>query len=177
MKRLNNDEIMDFLDGTLAPQRRAAIEQHLAQHEDDRLLVDEMRAALTAMHDLEEQDPIRASENFWPKLRDKLPERAPRRLWTTQLAKLFFPQNSRSMLPVRAAAIVAVIALGALWFGPQQSTSPASAGLPPDAKAFIQTATERHDAYVASQPLGTPLGDAASRETGDDDDEAGGSQP
>lgn len=177
MKRLDNNQIMDFLDGTLSPQQRAVIEQHLAQHDDDRALVDEMRLAMTALHDLEEQEPVRASENFWPKLRDKLPERAPRRLWTTQLAKLIFPQNSRGMLPVRAAAIVAVIALGAMWFAPEQSTPTASAGLPADAQAFIQSASARHDAYVASQPLAAPLGDAASRETGDDDDEAGGSQP
>jgi len=179
MKRLDSNEIMNYLDGTLDEAHRAQIEEHLAANAEDRELVDTMRVAMTALHDLDAIEPVRASDDFWMKVRDNLPAQAPRRSWTTQLGNLLWPQTSRLAVSFRVAAVVVVLALASLWFAPQQTTSiQAGNDLSPDAKAFIQMSSKRHQAYVSSQPLaGAPVGDMASAETGDEDDDAGGSTP
>jgi anti-sigma factor RsiW len=179
MKRLDSNEIMNYLDGTLDEAHRARIDAHLLESAEDRELVDTMRVAMGALHDLDAVEPVRAGDDFWMKVRDNLPNKAPRRSWTTQLGNLLWPQTSRVAVSFRVAAVVVILALASLWFGPQQNTSiKAGNDLSPDAKAFIQMSTQRHKAFVSSQPLaGAPVGDMASAETGDEDDDSGGSTP
>lgn len=180
MKRLDNNEIMAYLDGTLDATHRAQVEAHLASHDEDRELVATMRVAMDALHELDELEPVRASDDFWPKLRDKLPAQPPRRSWMDRLSALLSPQTSRAALSLRVAVVAGILALAGLWFAPQQSIQPTQAHkeLSPAAKAFVQMASQRHSDYVSSQPLGgAPVGDTASAETGDEEDEAGGSTP
>jgi len=178
MKRLDSNEIMNYLDGTLDEAHRARIEAHLAENAEDRELVDTMRVTMSALHDLDAVEPVRAGDDFWMKVRDNLPAKAPRRSWTTQLGNMLWPQTSRVAFSFRVAVVVGILALASLWFAPQQTTPSLKAELSPDAKAFIQMSSKRHQAYVSSQPLaGAPVGDIASAETGDEEDDAGGSTP
>ncbi len=181
--KLDPNEMMDYLDGTLDETCRAQIEAHLASDAEDRELVEIMRVSMQELHELDEREPVRASDDFWIKVRNGLPAKAPRRSIWTQMAGWIWPQpglsQSRNGFSMRVAAVAIVIALMGVWFAPKQSQQPVVAGeLPPDAEMFIKMATQRHNAFVASQPLGSaPVGDLASGETGDEDDEPGGSTP
>jgi anti-sigma factor RsiW len=182
MKRLDANEMMDYVDGTLDDARRAEVEKHLQQCAEDRELISTMRVAVQALHELDEREPVRASDDFWMKVRAGLPAQAPRRSWTTQIGAWLWPQTSRAAQSLRVAVIAGIVALMGLWFAPQQSTNVVNASLPPEAQAFVQMATDRHNALVADQPLiGAPVGDLASRETGDEDDDTqsadGGATP
>lgn len=179
--KLDANEMMDYLDGTLDEARRTQVEAHLAEDAEDRELIALMRASMLALHELDEREPVRASDDFWIKVRNGLPANPPKRSLWTQIAGALWPQPglgaSRAGLSLRVGMVAAVIALMALWFAPQQSQQQAIA-LPPDAEAFVKMATQRHNAYVSSQPLsGAPVGDLSSGETGDEDDETGGSTP
>lgn len=179
--KLDANEMMDYLDGALDDARRAKVEAHLAADAEDRELVALMRASMSALHELDEKEPVRASDDFWIKVRNGLPSSPPRRSLWTQLTGALWPQPglgaSRTGMSLRVAVVAGIIALMGVWFAPQQSQQPAVA-IPPDAKAFIKMATERHKAYVSSQPLnGAPAGDVNSAETGDEDDEPGGLTP
>jgi anti-sigma factor RsiW len=180
MKRLDSNEIMDYLDGTLDKARQAQIEAHLAENAEDRELVGTMRVAMQSLHELDAIEPVRAGDDFWMKVRDGLPSQAPRRSWMAQLGAMLAPQTRRTSLALRVAVLAGILALASQWFAPQQSiqTTYAGDGIPADAKAFIQMSSERHSAYVSSQPLsGASGGDTSSAETGDMDDEPGGSTP
>jgi anti-sigma factor RsiW len=179
--KLDANEMMDYLDGTLDDARRAKVEAHLATDAEDRELVALMRASMSALHELDEREPVRASDDFWIKVRNGLPSSPPRRSFWAQLSGALWPQPSvsasRAGLSLRVAVVAGIIALMGVWFAPQQSQQTAVA-IPQDAQAFIQMATDRHKAYVSSQPLnGAPVGDVTSGETGDEDDEPGGSTP
>jgi len=177
MKRLDSSEIMNYLDGTLDKAQQQQVEAHLAANDEDRELVETMRDAMQALHELDAVEPVRAGDDFWMKVRDNLPARAPRRSWTTQLGAMLWPQTSRAAFALRVAVIAGIMALASQWFAPQQTISNSQA-VPKDAQSFIQMATERHHAYISSQPLaGAPVGDTTSAETGDEDDDAGGSTP
>ncbi len=177
MKNLDSNEVMAYLDGSLDTAHRAQVEAHLAQHAEDRALVMQMRAAMDALHALDELEPVRASDDFWMKVRDNLPDKAPRRSWTTQLGAMLWPQTSRTAMALRVAVIAGIVALAGQWFAPQQSIDTARA-LPPEAEMFIKMSTQRHKAYVSSQPLaGAPIGAPLSAETGDEEDDAGGATP
>ena len=181
--KLDANEMMDYFDGTLDDARRTKVEAHLAADAEDRELVALMRASMSALHDLDEREPVRASDDFWIKVRNGLPSSPPRRSFWAQLTGALWPQPgvsaSRAGLSLRVAVVAGIIALMGVWFAPQQSQQPAIAtDLPPDAEMFIKMATDRHKAYVSSQPLnGAPVGDVTSGETGDEDDEPGGSTP
>lgn len=179
--KLDANEMMDYLDGTLDDARRAKVEAHLAVDAEDRELVALMRASMSALHELDEREPVRASDDFWIKVRNGLPSSPPRRSFWAQLTGALWPQPgvsaSRAGLSLRVAVVAGIVALMGVWFAPQQSQREVHA-ISPDAKAFIQMATDRHKAYVSSQPLnGAPVGDVTSGETGDEDDEPGGSTP
>lgn len=177
MKNLDSNEVMAYLDGSLDAAQRTRVEAHLAQHDEDRALVTQMRAAMDALHALDELEPVRASDDFWMKVRDNLPDKAPRRSWTTQLGAMLWPQTSRTAMALRVAVIAGIVALAGQWFAPQQSIQIVEA-LPPEAEMFIRMSTQRHTAYVSSQPLaGAPIGAPLSAETGDEDDEATGATP
>ena len=178
MKRLDSNEIMAYLDGSLDAAHHAQVEAHLAQDGEDRALVAEMRATMSALNALDELEPVRAGDDFWMKVRDNLPAKAPRRSWTTQLGAVLWPQTSRTATALRVAVIAGIIALAGQWFAPQQSISTSQADLPPEAEMFVKMSTQRHAAYVSSQPLaGAPLGAPASVETGDEEDDSRGSTP
>jgi anti-sigma factor RsiW len=178
MKRLDSNEIMDYLDGSLDAAHRAQIEAHLAQDAEDRALVAEIRAAMGALNALDELEPVRAGDDFWMKVRDNLPAKAPRRSWTTQLGAMLWPQTSRPATALRVAVIAGIMALASQWFAPQQDMQPIQASLPPEARMFVNMSSQKHAAYVSSQPLtGAPVGAPASVETGDEDDDTGGSTP
>ena len=70
MTRLSNEQIMDFLDGTLSREESARIESHLLNSPEDRELVDELRFATQSLHDFNVaeygDEPLRVSDNFWP---------------------------------------------------------------------------------------------------------------
>lgn len=179
--KLDPNEMIDYLEGTLDETRRAQIDAHLAADAEDRELIAIMRVSMQELHEMDEREPVRASDDFWIKVRNGLPANPPRRSLWTRMAGVLWPQPglsaSKSGLSLRVAMVAAVIALLGVWFAPQQSQQTAIA-LPPDAEAFVRMATQRHNAYVSSQPLnGAPVGDLSSSETGDEDDEAGGSTP
>jgi anti-sigma factor RsiW len=181
--KLDANEMMDYLDGTLDEARRAQVEAHLAADAEDRELIALMRVSMDALHELDEREPVRASDNFWIKVREGLPANPPKRSIWTQVAGMLWPQpglsQSKNRMSLRIAVVAVVIVLLGVWFAPQQSIAPMQAGsLPPDAEAFVRMSTERHNAYVSSQPLsGASVGDLSSVETGDDDDETGGTTP
>lgn len=173
--KLDPNEMMDYLDGTLDEARLAQIEAHLAADAEDRELIAIMRVSMKELHELDEREPVRASDDFWIKVRNGLPAKAPRCSVWTQFVGAVWPQpglsQSRNGLSLRVAVVAVVIALLGVWFAPPQTQQTAVA-LPPDAEAFIRMATDRHNAYVSSQPLsGAPVGDLASGETGDEEDE------
>ena len=179
--KLDPNEMVDYLEGTLDEARRAKIEAHLAVDAEDRELVALVRASMSALHELDEREPVRASDDFWIKVRNGLPATPPRRSLWTQLTAALWPQPglgaSRGGMSLRVAVVAGIIALMGVWFAPQQSIENPQA-IPRDAEAFIKMATERHKAYVSSQPLnGAPVGDATSAETGDEEDEPGGLTP
>lgn len=174
MKRLTNDQIMDYLDGVLAPDETARLEAHLQQNAEDAELVRELRFANTATQDLRTSEEFRVSENFWPKLRDQLgpaPQRSPFRRLQVSLTRAFTPVtgNSRGRLSVGVAMAVVVLALGVSFLGPKNTITPSVATISAADMAFIQSSADRHDAYVAAEPV-VP-GDASVRETGADDEE------
>ena len=179
MKNLNNDELMDYVDGTLDAARMAAVEAHLKSHAEDAQLAADMKAALGVLKEWDEAEPVRVADDFWPKLRDKLPER-PRRSWLrgtlAQLSGTLRPTPSR--LGWGAAFAALFIALGSFWFAPQKATHQVMADkLTPEEKTFIRQSLDRHGAYDSSQPLGASLplagGDERSAEHGDNEDDDG----
>ena len=173
--KLDPNEMMDYLDGTLDKARHTQIEAHLAADAEDRELISIMRVSMQALHELDEREPVRASDDLWIKVRNGLPAKPPRRSIWTQISGALWPKNglsqSRGGFSMRVAALAIIIALFGVWFAPKQSQQIAVA-LPPDAEMFIKMATQRHNAYVSSQPLsGAPVGDLASTETGDVENE------
>jgi len=156
MKKLTTDDMMAYVDGTLDPARLTEVEKYLESNAEDAALLADMKMALTELHAWDEAEPVRVSENFWPELRDKLPE-APKRNWLRGTASQFgawlWPSNSPLRLSARVAAVVVFIALAASFFAPKNATTPLQALTPAD-QAFIQQSMARHEAYVTSQSLG-----------------------
>ncbi len=178
MTRLSNEQIMDFLDGTLSPQENARIESHLEHSPEDRELVDELRFATQSLHDFNTleygAEPLRVSDNFWPELRGKLGP-APKRGFFRQLSKSFNGAGA-SKPAVRysfgAAFAALALALGMLMFAPKNAQSPVVAGQMTQAdKNFVQQSLKQHETYVQSAPV---AGDVAAAENGSDegDDDA-----
>jgi len=177
MKRLTNDQIMDYLDGVLAPDEVSRLEAHLQQNAEDADLVRELRFANVATQDLRASEEFRVSENFWPNLRDQLgpaPRRSPWRRFLLGLTRALNPVTGTSRggrLSVGAALAAIILALGFSFFGPKSAIDQTRADMPPSAAdlAFIQSSADRHEAYLAAEPV-VP-GDASVRETGADDDD------
>ncbi len=168
MNRLSNDQIMDYLDGTLSPTEASNVENHLKTHAEDAQMVAELRFAMGAAKEWHQSDPLQVSENFWPKLRDNLGPAPKRSAWSqlkNQVASVFGPSRAAKMSFGAALAVIA-IAAGALLFSPQNATNQAIALSDAD-KTFIQQSVKKHEAYVQSQPA---PGDASSLETGAEED-------
>lgn len=160
MKHLNEVELMDILDEQKTVESLSDIDM-------ERL--DDAKLAMMALQAWEEAEPIQAREDFWPRLREKLPEQAPRSTWRRAVDALnawLWPAHSPLAASMRVAMIAAIVALASFWFAPQQAISPVSAGFTPEESAFIERSLQRHDSYIAVDSsdgnLGIPVGDAGS---------------
>ena len=168
MKRLSNEQIMDYLDGTLSAAERTQIESHLASHAEDAATVSELQFAMNAVQEFHANDEMRVSENFWPNLRDNLGP-CPKRSWWSSLLKGAAPQaapRAKWGLGAAFAAIALALAMGAMMMAPQNATTPAVAITRAD-EAFIQQSVQKHEAYVTSQAA---PGDSSARDNGADED-------
>ena len=178
MTRLSNEQIMDYLDGTLSRDERARIESHLLQSPEDRELVDELRFATSSLHDFNVAEygaePMRVSDNFWPELRGKLGP-APKRGFFRQLSKSFNGVGAAKpamRYSFGAGFAALILALGALMFAPKNAQTPVYAEKMTQAdKNFVQLSLKQHETYVQSAPV---AGDVAAAENGSDegDDDA-----
>ncbi|MBV9866816.1 MAG: zf-HC2 domain-containing protein [Abitibacteriaceae bacterium] len=179
MVKINNNDLVDYVDGTLDAARLAAVEAHLRTNAEDAELVSTMKMAQEALGEWDEVEPVKVSDDFWIKVREQLPEQ-PQRSWfrgaLAQLGAWAWPAQSPLRLSMRVAAIAAIIALGAIFFAPQQDIHRGETNQPrltQDEKTFIQQSLDRHSAYVSSQPLSGPSlivpGDVRSAEHGADD--------
>ena len=171
MKRLSNEQIMDYLDGTSSAAERAQVESHLKNNAEDAATVRELQFAMGAAKEWHGADELRVSENFWPNLRDNLGP-APKRSWWSNLVKSARPApvapRAKWGMGAAFAAIALALAMGAMLFAPQNATNPAVATEITSAdKAFIQQSVQKHEAYVTSQAV---PGDTSARETGADED-------
>lgn len=173
MTQLTNEQIIDFLDGTLSPEDAVKVDNHLKTHPEEAALVDELRFAQSFTSELREE-PMRVSDNFWPQLRDQLGPAPKRSVWSN--ARMMFSgatgvkSSSRTTkMSLGAAFAVIAIAASALLFSPKDSTPVAVATPISEAdKTFIQQSMEKHEAYVASEPI---VGDVTSLETGSEAEE------
>jgi len=146
MKRLSDLEMMDYLDGTLSPERVSAVEAHLAAHAEDAELLADLKMARATLHELEAAEPVRAGDDFWLKVRAQLPEeRKASQGILAQLGSWLWPSNSPMGMSLRVAVMAALLAMLATWFGPGQTQYPTMAGtqavpqLSRDQKANIDT--------------------------------------
>lgn len=171
MKRLSNEQIMDYLDGTLGASERAHIESHLASHAEDAATVRELQFAMSAAQSWHAEDEMRVSENFWPNLRDNLGP-CPKRSWWSNLLKGAAPApvapKAKWGLGAAFAAVALAIAMGAMMLAPQSATTPAVATKITTAdEAFIKQSAQKHEAYVTSQAA---PGDTNARDNGADEE-------
>jgi anti-sigma factor RsiW len=155
MKKISEDDMLAFVDGTLDADRAREVEEFLAHNEDEATLAHDMKIALDALHDWDAAEPVAVSAAFWPELREKLPAQPGRRGVRGVLAQwgLISPlgQPSRTLtFSARAAVVAAGVALLALFFAPQKATPSLSA----EDKAFIQQSLKRHEAYELVQSAG-----------------------
>jgi anti-sigma factor RsiW len=153
--KISNEDLMNYVDGTLTAGQVSRVEEHLRAHPEDAELVSEMKLAVQALHDWDAAEPVQVSADFWPRLRDKLPAKPGRSLWR-KVGELVWPSQSRLGLSVRAAAVVvaAILFMAASWFSPKQAVHQVSANAD---DVFIQQSLQKHSAYVQSQPLSAPL--------------------
>lgn len=169
MNNLTNEQIMDYLDGTLEPTELARVETHLKNNPDDAQLVAEMRFALGAAKEWHGSEPLQVSENFWPTLRENLGPAPKRSAWSqlkNQVAGVFGPSRA-ARLSFGAALAAIAIAASALLFAPKNATQPAVADISAADQAFIRQSVQKHEAYIQTQPV---PGDASNLESGDEDD-------
>ena len=124
MKRLNNNDIMDYLDGALSSQRQSEIEAHLQSNAEDAELVNDLKMAQMALVEWDKSEPVRASADFWIKVREQLPaqpQRSPIRGWLSQLGAALWPSYSPVKMTLRVAAVAALLALLSMFLTPDQS--------------------------------------------------------
>lgn len=179
MTRLSNEQIMDFLDGTLSPEEMARIESHLDSHTEDRELVEELRFATQSLHDFNVAEygaqPLRVSDNFWPELREKLGP-APKRGFFRSLIKSLNGAGAAKpavRYSFGAAFAALILAMGMLMFAPKNAQQPLIADqLTTADQTFIQQSLQQHENYVQTAPI---AGDVAAVENTSDegDDDAG----
>ena len=156
MKRLSDTEMMDYLDGTLAPEKAAAVEAHLASSAEDAQLLADLRMAQATLHEMAEAEPIRASDDFWLKVREQLPERvaqssaAPAKGLMAQIGAWLWPSNSPMGMSLRVGAVVAaILAMLMTMFGPGQIRQPTVA-IAPTPK--VLTTSQQRDAATRVPP-------------------------
>lgn len=181
MKKLSTDDMMRFVDGTLEPARQSEVDLYLQHNPEDAELLADMKMALGALHEWHEAEPVKVSEDFWPKLRDKLPERAGNgwlRNISHSLGEMLWPRRSPFQLSARAAAAAVLVALLISFFSPKGATNRVEAALSSADRQFIQQSLVQHRAYAAVQPMTGPaisLGDGRNQDgddSGDGDDDS-----
>ncbi len=161
-------QLMDILD-----------EQKLSGAHDGNLSAEDLSAlndamlAMNALQDWAQDEPIQAREDFWPRLREKLPAQPPRSVSRRVLGVLggwLWPAQAPIAASMRVAVLVAIVALASFWFAPQRAVSPVSA-FSAEETAFIQRSLQQHDNYVATGPADgsfeIPAGDASSADDGE----------
>jgi len=166
--KYKDSHILDYLDNQLCEKDCDHLESQLERDEDTSNAVDDARLAMMALHDLAREDPVTVSDDFWPRLREQLPElpsRNPLSQLATNLSQWVWPASSKWGISARVALLVAVLAMASLWLGPQRTVTPSSA-FSASEKAFIARSMQRHEDYVNTPPsvnsLPLPIGDAAS---------------
>ena len=170
MKRLSNEQIMDYLDGTLSAAERTRVEAHLDANAEDAATVRELQFAMNAAHAWHAGDEMRVSEKFWPALRDNLGPAPQRSLWSRLVgpARGGLVSKPAARWSFGAALAAIVIALGAMFFaGPNARQTAIATDISAADRAFIQQSVRKHEAYVPSQ---NAPGDTAARETGADEE-------
>lgn len=166
--KLNRSKILDYLDDQLDHEESSRMEASLQRRQDETDAVEDARLAMRALHLLAAEEPPRVSEDFWPRLREQLPEQPSRNpLWhfTSAASHWLWPSTSKWAVSARVALLVAVLAMASLWLGPQRTVTPSSA-VSTSEKAFITRSMQRHEDYVNTPPsvnsLPLPVGDAGS---------------
>lgn len=169
MMKLNETNILDYLDDRLNKKDCADMEEALEHSKSKSSDVDDARLGMQALHALASEEPVAVSEDFWPRLREKLPAQPPRNAMaqvTSTLTGLLWPSPSKWAISARVAVVVVVLAMVSLWFGPQRTVTPSSAHLSASEQAFVTRSMQRHADYVNSPPtvnsLPLPVGDAGS---------------
>jgi len=172
MKRLTEQQVMEYLAGELTPADKTRYEAHLAQSAEDAEQIGELQFALSALREWDESEPLRVSQNFWPQLRDQLGPPPQRSAWS-KLRNQFLGlagSPSRTRLSVGVAVATVVVAMGAFLFSPTHSTNQAQATpLTAADTAFVQSSVAQHADYVR-HPLHP--GDEAAYETGADENDS-----
>jgi len=178
MRKVKEEEMLDYLDGRLDKSRMAAVEAHLQTNAQDAQLLDDMKMVGAALRDWDATLPTQASENFWPQLREQLPAQPGRSVLRRMGLKGWaMPTLKISVGAVVAAAVVAMIVF---MSAPQQSVSPSSAAgstLSAADQAFVTQSLQRHETYASGQPMSGALtvpaapGDTHSAETDDANEE------
>jgi len=178
MKKLSQEEMLRFVDGTLDEQRALEVDEFSKIEDEDARLLLEMREAVGLLREWDEAEPVHASADFWPKLRDQLPASPPRNWWSriTAGAEQIAPRRSVWQLSMKAAVAAVVIALAATFFAPKNAQQNLTAApLSPAAQQFIDQSVVRHRTYTAVQPpaIGVVPADGRAQD-GDDDGEDDG---
>lgn len=175
--KMTNDDILDYVDGTLSPERMANMEAYLRSNSEEAMLARDMKEARAALLDWHESEPVRVSDDFWLKVRAQLPESGPRQSFARKVGAWLWPSHSRSGLSLRVAGLAGLAALATLYmFAPRQNAQPSYAKdtRPTTADlAFMSRATKQHNAFATTpDSVLAPVapGDAGSQETGDNDD-------
>jgi len=181
--KITQDDMMNWVDGTLDAGRHQQVDEYLALHAEDAELLADMKEALNALHDWNAAEPVAVSDNFWPRLREQLPERAGgagMRGGVSRLTQWLWPQRSAWRVSGAAAAIALIAIVAASIFAPKNATHPAEAApLSASEQQFIRQSLVQHRAYAAVEPLRlVPLAPADGRNQDGDDggDDSGDSE-
>lgn len=166
--KLKESHIVDYLDDKLRGSDCDTIELQLEQDDSSLGAVDDARLAMQVLHTLASEETVAVSADFWPRLREKLPESPPRnplsRLFA-EVASWTQPSSAKWAISVPVALLIAFLAAVSLWMGPQRTVTPSSA-VTASEKAFISRSMQRHQDYVNTPPsinsLPLPMGDASS---------------
>ena len=196
MMKIRDEELLDYMNGTLDTSRRAQVETHLAEDAELCAMLAEMPLALAALRDWDESENAAAStRDLWPQIREQLPARAgssigrmlprPTRKSAastreaapqSSLLSTLFPTRSPWKMSARIAAVAAFIALAALALSPRGSVQNVKAEkLTSAEQTFIQQSVQRHAAYETVRSVnGAAIGGGISNGDGrssDGDDE------
>ena len=172
--KITQDDMMNWVDGTLDVARRQEVEEYLAQHREDAELLADMKEALSSLHEWNAAEPVAVSDNFWPRLREQLPERAGGqgvRGGASRLAQWLWPQKTAWRISGVAAAIALLVVVAASFFTPKDATQRVeAASLSASEKQFIQQSLVQHRTYAAVEPLRlVPLAPTDGRNQDGDD--------